>query len=327
MAAPTVGIARTLNYYAYFPFWSGYFDTLGLKTILSPPTTKEILDQGVKDALAEACLPIKLFFGHIASLKKKVDYLFIPRIVNLNKKTVYCPKFLGLPDMIKYSYDDLPPIIDIRVDNRTFHDGLLIASLKLATKLGFSKLKGVKAYQEGLKRQQLYENLLAKGYLPINEVNVKKPKHFSVKSPFKIALLGYPYLVYDNYINFKVLEFFNQNEVQILTAEQVPLAVRKQYAPFTNKKRVFWTFSDRVLSSFQYYLKNVPDLKGIIHLTAFGCGPDFIVDRIMEIDAGERQIPYLTLTIDEHTGEAGLLTRVEAFLDMIKRKTRSEVSQ
>ncbi|ABB14369.1 acyl-CoA dehydratase activase-related protein [Carboxydothermus hydrogenoformans] len=322
MNAPVIGIARTLNYYAYYPFWQGFFDSLNLKTVVSSPTTKEILDQGVKDALAEACLPIKLFFGHIATLKTKVDYLFIPRIVNLNRKTVYCPKFLGLPDMIKYSYENLPPVIDIRVDNRNLKDSLLISSLKLASFFGFSKLQGFKAYREGIRRQNLYENLLQKGYLPVNEVNVNSPKLFSVKSSFKIALLGYPYLVYDNYVNLKILEFLHKNNVQVLTAEQVPWPIRNKYAPFTNKKRLFWTFSDRVLSSFQYFLKNVPDLKGIIHLTAFGCGPDFIVDRIMEIDAGEQQIPYLTLTIDEHTGEAGLVTRVEAFLDMIKRKSR-----
>ncbi|GAV25888.1 hypothetical protein ciss_18210 [Carboxydothermus islandicus] len=322
MTVPVIGIARTLNYYAYYPFWQGFFDSLNLKTIVSSPTTKEILDQGVKDALAEACLPIKLFFGHIATLKSKVDYLFIPRIVNLNRKTVYCPKFLGLPDMIKYSYENLPPVIDLRVDNRSLKDSLLIASLKLASFFGFSKLRGFKAYREGIRQQNFYENLLQKGYLPVNEVNVNSPKLFSVKSSFKIALLGYPYLVYDNYVNLKILEFLNKNNVQVLTAEQVPWPIRNKYAPFTNKKRLFWTFSDRVLSSFQYFLKNVPDLKGIIHLTAFGCGPDFIVDRIMEIDAGEQQIPYLTLTIDEHTGEAGLVTRVEAFLDMIKRKSR-----
>ncbi|NYE58178.1 acyl-CoA dehydratase activase-related protein [Carboxydothermus ferrireducens] len=322
MNAPVIGIARTLNYYAYYPFWQGFFDSLNLKTVVSSPTTKEILDQGVKDALAEACLPIKLFFGHIATLKTKVDYLFIPRIVNLNRKTVYCPKFLGLPDMIKYSYENLPPVIDIRVDNRNLKDSLLLSSLKLASFFGFSKLQGFKAYREGIRRQNLYENLLQKGYLPVNEVNVNSPKLFSVKSSFKIALLGYPYLVYDNYVNLKILEFLHKNNVQVLTAEQVPWPIRNKYAPFTNKKRLFWTFSDRVLSSFQYFLKNVPDLKGIIHLTAFGCGPDFIVDRIMEIDAGEQQIPYLTLTIDEHTGEAGLVTRVEAFLDMIKRKSR-----
>jgi len=320
VVAPTIGIARTLNYYAYYPFWQGYFETLGFKIVLSPPTSKEILDQGVKDALAEACLPVKLYFGHISYLKSRADYLFIPRIVNLNKKTVYCPKFLGLPDMIKYTYSDLPSVIDIRIDNRTYRDSLLMASINLASQFGFSKFQGFKAYQEGLKRQKIYDVLLSKGYLPINEINLNSPKHFSRKSSFKVALLGYPYLVYDNYVNLKVLEFFNQNEVQVLTAEQVAPNLRKQYIPFTNKKRLFWTFSDRVLSSFQYYLQNIPDLKGVIHLTAFGCGPDFSVDRIMEIDAGEKQIPYLTLTIDEHTGEAGLITRVEAFLDMLKRK-------
>jgi predicted nucleotide-binding protein (sugar kinase/HSP70/actin superfamily) len=35
--------------------------------------------------------------------------------------------------------------------------------------------------------------------------------------------------------------------------------------------------------------------------------------------------PLLSLTIDEHTGEAGFITRLEAFIDMLYRKKRSTI--
>ena len=66
---------------------------------------------------------------------------------------------------------------------------------------------------------------------------------------------------------------------------------------------------------------------GIIHVTAFGCGPDFIVDKLMEIDAKKHNMPFLTVTIDEHTGQEGLNTRLEAFVDMLKiKKAKKEAA-
>ena len=83
-------------YYTYHPFWMVFFDDIGVQVVTSGRTTKNILDKGVREALADACVPIKLFFGHVMEIKDKVDFLFIPRIVCLDGKTVYCPKVFGL---------------------------------------------------------------------------------------------------------------------------------------------------------------------------------------------------------------------------------------
>lgn len=111
-----VGIPRALLFYYYFPMWNGFFKALGVEVILSRNTTKGILDKGVRQSVDDACLPVKLFFGHVLDLKDRVDYLFIPRMVSVERKEYICPKFLGLPDMIRYNVPDLPPIIDITVN-------------------------------------------------------------------------------------------------------------------------------------------------------------------------------------------------------------------
>lgn len=59
---------------------------------------------------------------------------------------------------------------------------------------------------------------------------------------------------------------------------------------------------------------------GLIHITAFGCGPDSVVGKEIEHDFADSGVPFMTLRIDEHTGESHLQTRIEAFTDMIKRK-------
>ena len=61
---------------------------------------------------------------------------------------------------------------------------------------------------------------------------------------------------------------------------------------------------------------------GIIHLTAFGCGPDSVIGKMMEINCEEENIPFMTMRVDEHTGESHVQTRLEAFIDMLKMKKK-----
>ncbi|NLA26164.1 MAG: hypothetical protein GX878_02090 [Firmicutes bacterium] len=80
----------------------------------------------------------------------------------------------------------------------------------------------------------------------------------------------------------------------------------------------FWHYSNRVCWSSLYYLDEPGRVEGIIHVTAFGCGPDAMVDKFVELEAKKKKVPFLTLTIDEHTGEGGIQTRLEAFVDMLR---------
>ena len=111
-----VGIPRTLSYFTFYPLWKPFFETLGAEVIVSPESNKELLDDGVRNTVTDACVPIKLFHGHVAALIDKVDILFMPRLVSLDGKSTLCPKFLGLPDMVKYSIAGLPEIIENRLD-------------------------------------------------------------------------------------------------------------------------------------------------------------------------------------------------------------------
>ncbi len=115
-----IGIPRTLTYYAYKPLWETFFQDLGCEIVVSDKTSKGILDKGVEFAVNDACIPIKLFHGHVHNIGKRADFIFVPRLINLTReKTVtYCPKFLGLTDMVRASMPDLPPLLDFRIDLR-----------------------------------------------------------------------------------------------------------------------------------------------------------------------------------------------------------------
>ena len=64
--------------------------------------------------------------------------------------------------------------------------------------------------------------------------------------------------------------------------------------------------------------------RGIIHLISFGCGPDSLVGELVERRARRKGFPFLLLTLDEHSGETGLLTRLEAFVDTLQWRRGKE---
>ena len=84
-------------------------------------------------------------------------------------------------------------------------------------------------------------------------------------------------------------------------------------------KSLFWSFGRRQLGAINHLLA-AGRCRGVIHATAFACGPEALVGELIEREAARWRTPLLRLHLDEHTGEAGFLTRLEAFLDMIGRR-------
>lgn len=67
-----------------------------------------------------------------------------------------------------------------------------------------------------------------------------------------------------------------------------------------------------------YAAKNGVD--GVIHLMPFSCMPEIVSQNILSKVSREEDIPVMTLVLDEQTGKTGYQTRIEAFIDLIKRK-------
>ncbi|MFZ5597265.1 MAG: acyl-CoA dehydratase activase-related protein [Bacillota bacterium] len=327
--AARVGIPCSLLYYVHFPMWQTFFNELGVEVVTSGQTTRGLLDEGVREALADACVPVKLFFGHVISLKDRVDYLFIPRIVCLNGKTIYCPKFLGMPDMIRHGLTGMPPIIDVQMDSREGIASIWKAYLKIGKMLGFGRAKILRAYLKAQFVARRFQSLLRAGLHPPEAMaHLKEGKSSLARTEKKgslvFAVLGYPYEVHDQFISVGLVKKLKKMGITVITMEN--LSPKKVSRANTLDKKMFWTFSDLALNS-AYYLFDRGSVDGIIHLTAFGCGPDSMVDKLMELSAREHpNVPFMSITIDEHTGDAGIATRLEAFVDMVKRKKEAAIN-
>jgi len=138
-----------------------------------------------------------------------------------------------------------------------------------------------------------------------------------------IAVIGHPYLVYDDFISQRLLARLGKMGAKVLTAEMVEESeLRKSIMELVGGP--YWTYETEVVGAGGYYVQS--GVSGVIGVAAFGCGPDSLMINVVQRYARHRGVPFMTLTLDEHTGEAGISTRLEAFLDMIRRRRQGQVA-
>lgn len=292
-----VGIPRGLLYDQYHPFLRRFFTELGAELVTSPITNKSILDMGVQCCVDEACLPVKIFHGHVCYLKERCDLLFIPRIMQLYKGEYICPKFCGLPEMVINSIHGLPEMISAPI-YATSMGKLLRWAIQSGSRITRNKRRIKTALDKAVGEQAKFRT----GY---NDHGY----------PVKVALAGHPYNLYDVFINMHIKSKLNRLGVGVITEEymkedDMAFEVNSLY------KRPFWTFA-RKSYGFTSTLARKRQIHGIVYISSFACGIDSVIIELIKDRIGD--FPMLVLKMDEHTGEAGVDTRIEAFADMLER--------
>lgn len=317
-----IGIPRALLAYYYLPLWETFFQCLGAEVIVSPKTNKELLDTGAELMVDEACLPVKVFMGHVNLLKSQVDVLFIPRIVSVEPKKYTCPKLVGIPDMVKSNITCLSAIWHDTINLSKKKRDLLPIVYRIGRRLTPNIIHILQAYWAACRQLRRYEEFIRHGYTAEEAYDMLKsgisPKHME-KKDITIAVVGHAYNIYDTYICMRIIPRLREMGVNVITPEMMrPTDIDN--ATKHMPKELFWTFCKRIMGAACHYIrKNNNSIDGIINIAAFGCGPDSLVGEMLAREARRRgNIPFMLLTIDEHTGEAGLLTRLEAFIDMIR---------
>jgi len=330
-----VGIPRALLYYQYYPSWKTFFEELGAEVVVSPPTTQAILAEGSARVVAETCLPVKVFLGHVLALVRECDFIFIPAVRSVSNKVYNCSKFLGLPDMTKAVIPESPPILDMDIDissgKRKLYQGIYQLGRHFTWNPSKIRQAGLAAWQVYLD----YRNLMSsQGLTPPEAIErlTGTPETGSIKSSDHraalkdtIALIGHPYLLYDEYINHRIIYRLEQADKTIVTPEflssgELESAIVKLVG------RAYWTYEEEVVGAGGYYLQN--GANGVIGIMAFGCGPDSLMMDIVRREAlRQRTTSFMCLTLEEHTAEAGVITRLEAFTDMINRKMRRQAEE
>ncbi|MHA1796079.1 MAG: hypothetical protein DRO88_02905 [Promethearchaeia archaeon] len=337
-----VGIPRALYFYRYGPLWIYLLRQFQCEVVISPPTTAKIVEFGAKQAVSELCVPMKLYFGHVHALLEEnpdLDYIFIPRYVSIHHNQYYCPKFLTLPETIKYGMKLPVPILTLEVNAKKQYG--IEGAINMGKELGYSAEDSGKTWVIALKKfKELQSQMNSTNYLDIlasfdeNPSHVLKKRKFHEmiaekirgKFPLSILLLGHPYNVYESYINMHLIERLKTLDCRILTIEDTHPEKFKKPVKINKIYEQYWQSEDEILKTARYYLtEGKSEIDGVIFLISFSCGPDSLIEELVMRDMKTRKIPFLTLILDEHSGESGMVTRIESFVDMIRRKKYSHL--
>lgn len=316
-----VGIPRAMGYYYLYPFFRTLLSELGAIPVLSPPTNPHILEGMDTCPTDEPCLAVKLCFAHadLLARRRDIDLLFLPVIAQC-ERTYCCPKFIGVADMIRHGLrlpDErvLMPVLDYTED----HARMAEALMPMAERLGVINPATLRqAIRRADAEQQRFRDLCVSSRLTTPEVyrlyerNWPLPPSPPVGGGVPVAVIGHPYILYD--VSSQQMVERLRAYGPVITAEMVaPEDAEREIATIADGKRL-WPFEAALLGGAMHLLRRHAVEKMIL-VGSFECGPESMIETYIDEEARRQGIPLMVLALDEHSGEAGLLTRLEAFMD------------
>lgn len=302
--------------------WQVFFEALGAEVIVSPSTTPGMLTAGSSRVVADTCLPAKVFLGHVLSLVNQCDYVFIPAVRSTQKNVVNCSKFLGLPDMTRAVIPESPPILDIDIDIGKGRNRLYQEIYRLGRHFNRDPLRIRRAATSAWQSYVEHRDRMVSEQLTLSQVmDGTKKQGNAATARTTIALIGHPYLLFDDYVNHRLVHRLEQAGCRVVTSEMLTSSALSIGVTRLAGKH-YWTYEDEIVGAGEHYLGSKVD--GVIGITAFGCGPDsLMMDMVRRQALRLKSVPFMSLTLEEHTAEAGLVTRLEAFTDMLQRRKRA----
>ncbi len=325
-----IGIPRAMSFYNNYPFYFGFFNDLGIKIVLSDVTTKQTMSSGASLVVTETCLPIKVYVGHVLNLLDKgVENILIPSLQSIDEKIYNCSKIRGLPDLIRNVIKKPFNIIEATLDKSEKKQGLYEFLSECVAPFGITDKNIIKRASKAGWRCYNNFHIMTKSGMPYSKalsyalqgkvVISSETKEY----PISIALIGHGYNIYDDRVCMKIIDKLEKMDVKVCTSLQLSTQQLSE-GILTLGSAKYWANEDEMTGTAGHYLKD-NKIDGLITITAFGCGPDSLMIERITRKAKSFGKPLLNLTIDEQTGEAGFVTRLEAFVDMLFRKKRASI--
>ncbi len=311
--APRVGIPRGLLFHELFPLWQGMLTELGCEIVLSSPTNKRTIHRGAESSVVETCFPMKVMLGHVLDLlEKDVDYMFLPSIINLPKKdegmtdSFVCPYGQSFTYTVCASVDIeslgvkvLRPVLYLQYGARQLTE----AMQAVGRELGRSAADVKRAVEVGLEAQATFENALQeRGREILANLPEDKPS---------IVIVSRSYNGCDQGANLEIPRKLRSMGVLAIPLDFLPLDDVELPGDWFN---MYWGYGVKILAAAELIGRN-PKLHAL-YLTNFGCGPDSFLTRYFQERLGSE--PVLIIEVDEHSADAGMITRCEAFLDSLE---------
>jgi predicted CoA-substrate-specific enzyme activase len=306
---PTVGMQRALYTFQTGVMWAHFFDRLGYRLVLTPSTNSQISSSGIESMTAETCYPIKVSHGHVKELMGKTRFLFLPSIVTMPTPTeeetgFFCPLMQANQYMVRAALDldmdrVLNPILHLKHDLPTLAVEL---TEQIGARIGRSRRQIREAMEAGWEKQNRFmQALVRKGTEVLESHEPSEPM---------VVVTGRPYNLYDERLNLRL----GQNLAKIGIVAMPMEFIDVSSVDLSDFPNMYWGLGAQILRVAKF-IKNRPKFFGL-HLTNFSCGADSFIEHFYKFIMQEK--PYLILELDEHSAVAGVMTRIEAFRNVIE---------
>lgn len=321
-----IGIPRALSYYSNYPFYHGYFTALGLEIVLSDKTTSATINEGTKYVVSDTCLPIKVYVGHVVNLLNKgCDKIFIPSLQASGYKINNCSKVRGLPEIIRNVINRPITIIDPEI-NKTEGISFKDFCFDFAHRFDIYDEEFINsAIQKGWETYNNFRSIALSGVdyeqalkSALSGVSAVKP--IEVVKPLSVVIMAHGYNLFDERISLRLIKKLEKMGVKAYTSLNVTREDALKAIGELGEIQ-YWANELELTGTAAHFMLN-GKVDGIVAVSAFGCGPDSLMVEEIQHHAKERNMPMIHINIDEHTGEAGFITRIEAFVDMMIRRKR-----
>ncbi|MBU3914673.1 activase, partial [bacterium] len=300
-----VGVPKAFSVYTLWPLYSWFFHTLGIEVRLS----EEVCHEGIARTEGAYCFPAEIAHGAVQdTINSGADYIFVPHFRDMESyeehgKSNFCPITQSLPYYIKKAFPEidekrlLSPIISFNYGP----DRAIESFVKMGEQLGISKKEVVKAFDIAHKKQLEFW----KRYREIGQEALEKAR--KSEQPV-IALLGRPYNAFTKDANMGIPLKFTSRGYSIIPFDMLPFEDEKIF------DNMYWYYG-------QQNMKAGVMIKGednifVTYISNFSCAPDSFILHYIKWIMGTK--PFLSIELDSHSADAGIDTRIEAFLDIIE---------
>lgn len=300
-----VGLPRALLYHQYGECWASFLAELGVEPVVSPATTGDTVLAGTTSADNEACLPVKVFAGHLLGLMESADAILVPRVVSQRPGMKACPKYLGLPDMARALDPDVPPVVSPIMDLSDRRHRWAGEWHAMAREMGASPLQAARAVNRMMLRLR----------------EPRTPAQPDEEGRMLIGVAGHVYNVHDGAVSLDLLDRLRDKGAGVRTVEQVPRRLARRQLK-TLPRKIKWDFESRIVGTALHWSRT-RSVAGVVYVSSFACGPGSMIGALLEDEfSREDSVPLMSITLDEHSAEGGMVTRIEAFMDMLQRRDR-----
>ncbi len=318
-----IGINRSFMAHTYYPLYANFFHQLGLDPILPDNPAQSGIDQ----RNAPFCFPVELshgFFHQLINDRKPLHYIFLPHVKsvpNLDgaRSSQLCPLAQAEPFYLRTTFRS--QIKSLEADNtRILSPTIRLGKgmehgrkplLEMAAEIGVSRKRADQAYARSLATlDACQKEMLAIGRKALEQLD-RHPDRVAV------VLFARPYNGFASEAHMGIPHKFASRGVMVLPLDFLDLS------GLESRRFMYWGMGQRIMMAARK-VRSHPQLFGA-YITNFSCGPDSFLLGYFRDMMGRK--PSLTLELDSHTADAGLETRIDAFLDIIAAYRKSDISQ